>query len=169
LEGGFKLLFLKRKKLVIMLSGFFVVACACLAFFIFRSGSSRFEGVIVEEREELYWHEYEKDLFFPLPNEVPYLVKRLKVRTKNGKTLDLAVCPWEGEKPSAGMRIKGKFERKKEIEFGGLNFVLFWAGRNKIELHGAPDGVLREFRHLKKDSAPAAAIRKYEILPSRVR
>ena len=145
----------KRKKLAVMLSVFFVVACAALALFVLRSGSRRFEGLIVEEREEIYWHEYEKNLFFPSPAEVPYLVKRLKVRTKNGKILDLAVCPWEEEKPSVGMRIKGKFERKKEIEFGGLNFVLFRAGRNKIELHGAPDGVLREFRHLRKDSALA--------------
>jgi hypothetical protein len=149
------LLSLKRKKLAIILSVFFVVACATLAFFVLRSDSRRFEGVVVEEREEVYWHRYGKDLFFPSPSEVPYIVKRLKVRAKSGKTLDLAVRPWEEEKPSAGMRIKGKFERKKEIEFGGLNFVLFWAGRNKIELHGAPDGVLREFRHLKKDGASA--------------
>ena len=145
------MLSLKRKKLAIMLSVFFVVAGATLAFFVLRSGYKRFEGVIVEEREELYWHEYEKDLFFPSPSEVPYLVKRLKVRAVNGKTLDLAVCPWEEERLAVGMRIKGKFERKKDIEFGGLNFVLFRAGRNKIELHGAPDGVLKEFRHLRKE------------------
>jgi hypothetical protein len=155
MEGGFKLLLLKRKKLAIMLSVFFIVACTALAFFVLRSGSRRFEGVIVEEKEELYWHEYEKDLFFPSPSEVPYLVKRLKVRAVNGKTLDIAVCPWEEERLEVGMRIKGKFERKKEIEFGGLNFILFRAGRNKIELHGAPDGVLKEFRHLKKDSSLA--------------
>lgn len=151
MERGFKLLPLRHKKLAILLSVFFVVACAALAFFVLRSGCKRFEGTIVAEREELYWHEYAKDLFFPAPSEVPYIVKRLKVRTKNGKTLDLAVRPWDEEKPSAGMRIKGKFEPKKDIEFGGLNFVLFWAGRNKIKLHGTPDGVLKEFRHLKKE------------------
>jgi hypothetical protein len=153
MEGGFKLLLLKRKKLAIMLSVFFVVACAALAFFILRSGISRFEGVIVEEREELYWHEYEKDLFFPSPNEVPYLVKRLKVRTKNGKTLDLAISPWEEERLAVGMRIKGKFERKKEIEFGGLNFVLFrryrypcfaWSSRTRCRF--SPD--VKHFRRV---------------------
>lgn len=106
-----------------------------------------FEGKIENLRVESY-HVHDFGSYFPPPTEVPYQVKRLKVRTKKDEILDLAVYPSDLDKESVGKFIKGSYRPGNVLEIKGKNVILGFINfpGPKIELKGKPSGVMKEYR-----------------------
>ena len=106
-----------------------------------------FEGKIESLTIESY-HVHDFGSYFPPPAEVPYQVKRLKVRTEKGEILDLAVYHSNLNEESIGKFIKGSYRPGNILEIKGKNVILGFIDfpGPKIELKGKPSGVMKEYR-----------------------
>jgi hypothetical protein len=87
-------------------------------------------------------------VLLPAMTEIPYEVKRINVRTRKGKVLDLAVYGSDLGQESVGRFIKGSFRRGKMLKIRGEKIILGIIGfpGTRIELTGKPDGMIKKYR-----------------------
>ena len=136
----------KTKKLLII-PLLAAVVVGGLVFFVMRSEYECFDGIVVEEKDEVYFAEPELFLLYSPLKEVPYCIKRIRVKADKRSALDLALFPCDQNVSLLGKRVKGKFSQGKKIELEGgrLNFGIFKTPGVEIELWDEPSGVIKEF------------------------
>ena len=136
----------KTKKLLII-PLLAAVVVGGLVFFVMRSEYECFDGIVVEEKDEVYFAEPELFLLYSPLKEVPYCIKRIRVKADKRSALDLALFPCDQNVSLLGKRVKGKFSQGKKIELDGgrLNFGIFKTPGVEIELWDEPSGVIKEF------------------------
>jgi hypothetical protein len=120
-----------------------------LVVLILTSKSKSFEGKIESLRSERYWVREEMALPFLSFQEVQYEIKRIKVRTKKGKVLELAIWDWHDSltSESIGKFIKGSYRTGNLLEIKGENVIFGFIDLPgpKIKLKGKPTGVIKKY------------------------
>ena len=139
--------FAGKKKKLLLIPLLAAVVVGGLVFFVLRSKYECFDGIVVGEKDEVYFAEPELFLLYSPLKEVPYCVKRILVKADRRSALDLALFPCDQNVSLLGKRVKGKFSQgsKIELEGGRLNFGIFRTPGAEIELWDKPTGVIKEF------------------------
>jgi len=140
-------LFAGKTKKLLIIPLLAAVVVGGLVFFVMRSEYECFDGIVVEEKDEVYFAEPELFLLYSPLKEVPYCIKRIRVKADKRSALDLALFPCDQNVSLLGKRVKGKFSQGKKIELEGgrLNFGIFKTPGVEIELWDEPSGVIKEF------------------------
>ena len=109
-----------------------------------------FEGEIVGISVEWYSAPEESRLSIPFLPDVSYEVRRIRIKSKKGRILDLAMHIGNLEKKSIGKKLKGSYKRGRFLEIKGNNVIFGFIDfpGPKIELRGEPDGVIKKYEIL---------------------
>lgn len=107
-----------------------------------------FEGEIAEISVEWYSAPEESRLSIPFLPDVSYEVRRIRIKSKKDRILDLAIHIGNLDEKSIGEKLKGTYRPGKILEIKGENVIFGFIDLQgtKIELKGNPSGVLKTYR-----------------------